>query len=88
MRSAILLSILLLAGCGTSVPVKQKFPEVPNEMLNKCEELNKINSDTKLSDLAKTIADNYKLYHECSIKSEAWIEWYNIQRKIFEEVNK
>lgn len=88
MRVAIALSFFLLAGCGTSVPVKQKFPEVPNVMLSKCEELSKVDDNSKISDLAKTIADNYRLYHECSIKSEAWIEWYNIQRKIFEEVNK
>lgn len=84
----LILSVLLLAGCSTAVPVKQKFPEVPNEMLVKCEPLNEVGSDVKLSEIAKTIANNYKLYHECSIKSDAWVEWYNIQRSIFEEVNK
>lgn len=88
MRLFCLLCMLILTGCSTAVPVKQKFPEVPGEMLKKCEDLNALKNDLKLSDFAKTIADNYRLYHECSIKSEAWIEWYNIQRKIFEEVNK
>lgn len=88
MTKIILLSLLLLAGCSTSVPVKHKFPEVPKEMLVKCEELNTVKDDIKISDMAKTIAGNYKLYHECSIKNEAWVEWYNIQKGIFEEIYK
>ena len=80
-----LLLTLLLVGC-TSVPVKQKFPEVPKVMQEKCPELKVIVENAKLSDISKTIAENYTAYHECNIKNDAWIEWYDTQRKIFESV--
>ena len=41
---------------------------------------------TKLGGFEKTVVDNYTLYHECSIKSQAWIEWYKAHKKIFEDV--
>lgn len=88
MNKTIIVSLLFLTGCSTAVPIKQKFPDVPKEMLVKCDALTTVNDNTKISDMAKTIANNYKLYHECSIKNEAWVEWYNIQKSIFEEVNK
>lgn len=53
-----LLLTLLLVGC-TSVPVKQKFPEVPNVMREKCPQLKSIDDSAKLSDIAKTITENY-----------------------------
>jgi len=80
-----LLLTLLLVGC-TSVPVKQKFPEVPNVMREKCPQLKSIDDSAKLSDIAKTITENYTTYHECSIKNDAWIEWYDTQKKIYESV--
>jgi len=80
-----LLLTLLLVGC-TSVPVKQKFPEVPNVMREKCPQLKSIDDSAKLSDIAKTITENYTTYHECSIKNDAWLEWYDTQKKIYESV--
>lgn len=80
-----LLIVLLLAGCSTTVPVAQKFPEVPNTLLQKCVDLKKLNDEAKLSDLAKTITINYTMYYDCLVKHDAWVEWYNIQKKIFEE---
>ena len=53
-----LLLTLLLVGC-TSVPVKQKFPEVPNVMREKCPQLKSIDDSAKLSDIAKTIRELY-----------------------------
>jgi hypothetical protein len=79
-----LLIVLLLAGCSTA-PVARKFPEAPNTLMEKCVELKKLNDDAKLSDVSKTIALNYVSYYECSVKHEGWIEWYNTQKKIFEE---
>lgn len=80
-----LLLTLLLVGC-TSIPVKQKFPEVPNVMREKCPQLKSIDDSAKLSDIAKTITENYTTYHECSIKNDAWLEWYDTQKKIYESV--
>lgn len=82
----ILLSILLLAGCATPTPVARKFPDVPARLLEKCPNLQKLNDDAKLSDVAKTVTNNYTTYYECAVKGDAWIEWYQVQRHIFEEV--
>lgn len=84
----IVLLSLLMVGCS-AVPVKQKFPEVPAELLKQCPyQLEKLENDPKLSDVAKTVTRNYTTYHECAYKNDAWIEWYQIQKKIFEEANK
>lgn len=76
---------LCLIGC-TTVPVAPKFPQVPNQLLEKCPELSKISDETKLSDVAKTVTLNYTTYYECSIKQEAWIEWYNVQKQLYESI--
>jgi hypothetical protein len=78
--------VFLLAGCNTTVPVKMKFPTVPESFLMSCTELKQLQKDAKLSDVAKSVVENYTLYHECSIKNDAWIEWYKIQKKVFEDI--
>lgn len=83
---AIMLLLLLLTGCAT--PVTQKFPEVPSRLLVKCPNLEKLQDEAKLSDVAKTVTNNYTTYYECAVKNDAWIEWYQIQQKIFEEAYK
>lgn len=81
-----LLLVLLLAGC-TSVPVARKFPDAPEQLLEKCPALKQIETETTVfSVLTKTVVENYTTYHDCATKQEGWIEWYNTQRKIFEEV--
>ena len=42
MRILILSLTLLLTSCATSVPVKPKFPEVPQIIKERCENLKKI----------------------------------------------
>jgi hypothetical protein len=82
-----LLLVLLLTGCST-VPVERKFPEVPTELLAGCPSLKKVDvNDHKLSSTLTVVTDNYALYKECKIKDDSWIQWYNEQKKIFEEVN-
>lgn len=85
MKLLIACLVLFLTGC-TTVPVTAKFPQVPNELLQKCQQLNMLKDDSKLSEIAKTVASNYTSYHECSIKLDAWIEWYGIQKQIYESV--
>jgi hypothetical protein len=77
---------LSLVGCATVVPVKAKFPEVPATLLVKCPSLNKLDEQPKLSDVSKTITQNYSTYYECAVKNDAWIEWYQIQKHIFDGV--
>lgn len=82
-----LLLSLLLVGCGTTVPVARKFPEAPGALAQTpCPQLQKLSEDAKLSDISKTVTVNYGTYYECAVKTDAWIEWYKIQREIFESV--
>ena len=79
--------VLLLAGCSTTVPVTAKFPDAPgNVAMTACPQLQKLNEDAKLSDISKTVSVNYGTYYECAVKTDAWIEWYQIQKRIFEGV--
>ena len=80
------LFIVLLSGCSTVVPVSMKFPDVPERLLQKCSTLEKLENESKLSDVSKTITNNYTTYYECAVKTDAWIEWYNIQKNIFNGV--
>ena len=76
----------LATGCSTTVPITAKFPEVPERLLEKCPQLKKLQEEAKLSDISKTVTVNYTTYYECAVKNDAWIEWYNIQKHIFEGV--
>ena len=80
------LTLLLLCGCSTTVPVTQKFPESPKYGLERCPRLIKLNQDAKLSDVASNVILNYSAYSECDLKNDAWIEWYRVQKNIYESV--
>jgi hypothetical protein len=81
-----LIPALLLTGC-LSTPVKRTFPNVPEDLLKACPDLELIKSDTdKLSDVLLVVTDNYGQYHQCRIKVDAWIEWYKTQKIIFDSV--
>ena len=84
MKYTLILLAALLTGCSTTVPVVAKFPDVPKHLLIKCPHLNKLNDEAKLSDVSKTIAVNYTEYYTCAVKNDAWIEWYQVQKNIFE----
>jgi hypothetical protein len=80
---------LLLSGCSTVVPVTARFPEPPAKgAMTACPALQKLKDDAKLSDVANTVTVNYSTYYECAVKADAWQEWYNIQRIIFERAGK
>ena len=82
-----LLILLLLAGCSTTVPVQRNFPEVPQALQEKCKELAQTKQDTtKLSEVITVVTDNYMEYHKCSDKVDMWIEWYSLQKEIFDSV--
>ena len=85
-KFSLLLIAMVLVGCSTTVPVTRKFPEAPQTLMEKCPELKQLAQDAKLSDVARTVVENYTQYQHCSNKSDAWVEWYNSQKKIFEEV--
>ena len=87
MRYVVLLIAVLLTGCSTVVPVTAKFPEAPGKLATqRCPDLQKLKDDAKLSDVIRTVTINYSTYYECAVKADAWQEWYEIQRRIFEGV--
>jgi starvation-inducible outer membrane lipoprotein len=87
MKYLVVLVAFFLTGCATvSVPVKAKFPIMPDTLLVKCPQLEQTKEDAKLSDISKVIAGNYTTYYECAVKHEAIVEWYKIQKTIYESV--
>lgn len=83
----IMVVVFILTGCSTTVPVNRKFPENPGKLtMENCPNLKKLNDDSKLSDVAKTVTINYSTYYECAVKVDSWIEWYQIQKNIFESI--
>lgn len=86
------LTILLLSGCMSKpVPVRMEFPSAPPTLLKKCEELMTVEAKpggTAITELLKTVVQNYTLYYECSNKVDGWNEWYTNIKKIYDEVGK
>jgi len=78
--------IFLILGCSTTVPVRAKFPTAPDRLMQQCTPLEKLENEPKLSDVAKSVTNNYTKYHQCSVQNQSWIEWYNNQKKIFEGI--
>jgi hypothetical protein len=86
MKKLILSLAVMLSAC-TTVPVAPKFPEVPQVLKEKCENLKKIEGDkVAITEMLKVVIHNYSLYYECSTKVEGWQEWYNSQKKIYESI--
>lgn len=82
-----LLIAVLLTGCSSLVPITQKFPELPQAIIEACPDLEKLPADTKkLSDVVSNVSKNYGTYYECQAKQEAVQEWYKSQKQIFETV--
>ena len=85
----VIMLVLAITGCATAVPVTARFPEPPGLLATQpCAELQKLKDDARLSDISRTVTVNYSSYYECAVKTDAWIEWYKIQKIIFEGVAK
>lgn len=85
MRSAVVVSLLLLTGC-VATPVAREFPAVPGSLTAACAALIDVPATDKLSVVLTTVTQNYAQYRECSIRVDAWNQWYNEQKKIFDSV--
>ena len=77
---------VLLTGCSTVVPVTAKFPDMPERLMVKCPQLEQVSETPTLSDVTKTVTNNYTTYYECAVKHDGFVEWYNIQKEIFNKV--
>ena len=76
----------LLAGCSTTVPVAQKFPEAPSILQQPCKQLEQASPSATVSEFAKVVVNNYTEYYQCANIVDGWQEWYKNQKKIFEEL--
>ena len=81
--------VLSLTACSTAVPVTARFPDPPGRLATeRCPDLQKLKDDARLSDIARTVTVNYGTYYECAVRADAWQEWYEVQKRIFEGVSK
>ena len=77
----------LITGCSTAVPVSQHFPDAPDMLKEKCPELKTIQGEkVSIVDFTKTVSENYTTYYQCAGRTDAWIDWYNQQKKIWEDM--
>lgn len=87
MKYAILALVLALSACSTTVPVKQEFPVAPQILLERCPDLMQIDDGkNSLREMLKVVIQNYATYYQCAEKTHGWQQWYNDQKKIYEEV--
>ena len=86
MKRLILITALLITGCASTVPMVAKFPDVPKDMLVTCPDLKLAPDTTKLSEVLPVIVDNYGQYYTCKDTVDSWIDWYNTQKKIFDNI--
>jgi hypothetical protein len=86
MKYIVLSLALVLAACSTA-PVKQKFPEVPKALVERCESLKKVEGDrVAITEMLKVVVQNYGMYYECAAKVDGWNDWYLEQKRIYESV--
>jgi hypothetical protein len=77
----------LITGCSTAVPLTASFPDAPSMLMEKCPSLKTIPGEkVTIIEFTKTVSENYTTYYQCAGRTEAWIDWYNQQKKIWEEV--
>lgn len=88
MKAVLILTAALLTGCATPVPVKQKWPDAPQALLEKCPQLKELSKDQgTLRDLLMVMIENYAAYYVCSGRTHGWQDWYQEQKKIQQQAN-
>lgn len=88
MKKIVVILSIMVAGCSTTVPVTAKFPEAPDKLMSKCPALSKVKEDAKLSEVATVVVNNYTSYYECAVLVEGWQDWYQAQKRIYENAGK
>ena len=87
MKNLLLSIVMFLTACGTA-PVKQHFPDFPEELSKPCKELVLIEGKTvTLSKLMEIVTKNYELRHDCAAQVDGLIKWHAEQKKIFDKTN-
>ena len=86
MKYLLLPFVLLLSGCWT-VPVKHALPEPPPRLIERCPQLKALPEDEeRLTEFLKTVVENYSTYYTCATRHDGIVEWYQIQKKIHDDV--
>lgn len=77
--------MLALSGCSTLVPVKEKWPAVPAELLVPAVNLIPLAPEKReLSDLIENANNNFTQYYLLKNQYTAWQKWYADQKGIYE----
>lgn len=84
MKFLLIFTAALLTGCATvTAPVKHELPEPSVILTEKCPNLKQLpEGEERLSELLKTIVENYTKYHECGTKHELLVKWYTEQKAL------
>lgn len=89
MKWAVIIAAALLSGCATPVPVKQKWPDAPAALQERCPQLKELGKEQgTLKDLLMVMIDNYAVYYVCAGRTQGWQDWYQEQKKIQDQANK
>ena len=76
----------LITACSTAVPLAQSFPAAPDMLMEKCPLLKTIEGEkVSIVDFTRTVSENYMTYYQCAGRTDAWIDWYQQQKKIWDE---
>jgi len=87
MKPIVLLLALSLSACTSFLPSKPKFPEPTAGLTEPCPDLKKLQSNAvAITDLLRSVAENYTMYYQCSLKNDGWNEWYRTQKEIYDRV--
>ena len=63
------------------------WPTVPANLMEPASDLKPLSDDKKtLTDLIENANDNYTSYYTLKLKYNSWIEWYNMQKSIYENI--
>lgn len=89
MNKLLIIVMLGLVGCTTTVPVTVKFPDVPATLMTPALTLKPLADNKRnLSDLLSNVNKNYGTYYIEREKLIAWQEWYTAQKQIFDDIQK
>ena len=87
MKYILAIAFLSLTACSTVTPVKQQFPTAPSVLMEKCPQLQKVDSDKgTMREMLRVVIENYATYYQCAAKTHGWQDWYGEQKKIYDNV--
>lgn len=87
MKLLILASVVALSGCFVT-PVKRTFPDAVPALKERCQTLMQIEgTNVSITDMLKTVVQNYNTYYQCANKVDGWNDWYTKQKEIFDKAN-